>query len=152
MPVEPLENGHFVLFWSFLACFWQNKWFSKDYGDLTAQYFLLSFGRLIQVNKKHLLASFPASTYFFFQMLKMAIRTKTSSRPQLSLKLVHTKGSVIQLHSVKEYTTIFRLQEKYKKITHGLFFCFSTVHAKNSYGAGHPVTTTFGQLPIKPVL
>jgi len=34
MPVEPLENGHFVLFWSFLACFWQNKSFPKDSTDL----------------------------------------------------------------------------------------------------------------------
>jgi len=94
MPVEPLENGHFVLFWSFLVCFWQNKPFSIDSTDITAQYFLLTFNMLIQVNQKHPLAPFPASAYYLFQELKMAIRTKISSRPQLSLKLVHTKGSV----------------------------------------------------------
>jgi len=33
----------------------------------------------------------------------MDIRTKISSSPQISLKLVHTKGSVTQLHNVKEY-------------------------------------------------
>ena len=63
MPVEHLENGDFVLFWSFL----QNNPFSKDSRDLTTQYFPLIFGRLIQVNKKQLLASFPASPYFFFR-------------------------------------------------------------------------------------
>jgi len=72
----------------------QNNPFSKDSTDITAQYFLLIFDMLIQVNQKHLLAPFPASTYFFFHELKMAIRTKTSSRPQLSVKLVYTKGSV----------------------------------------------------------
>jgi len=66
LPVEHLQKGHFVLFWSFVACFWQNKPFSKDSTDITAQYFLLIFDMLIQVNQKHLLAPFPASTYFFF--------------------------------------------------------------------------------------
>ena len=98
MPVEHLQKGYFVQFWSILACFWQNKPFSKDSTDITAQYFLLIFDVLIQVNQKHLLEPFPASTYFFFYELKMAIRSKTSSRPQLSLKLVHTNGSVTQLY------------------------------------------------------
>ena len=110
MSVQHLQKGHFGLFWSFLACFWQNKPFSKDSTDITGQYFLLIFDMLIQVNQKHLLAPFPASAYIFFHELKMAIRTKTSSRPQLSLELAHTKGSVAQLHNIKEYTTIFRLQ------------------------------------------
>ena len=46
----------------------------------------------------HLLAPFLASGYFFFQELKMAIKIKISSRPQISLKLVHTKGSITQLY------------------------------------------------------
>jgi len=58
-------------------------------------------------------------------MLKMASRIKTFSRPQLSLKLVHTKGSVIQIHHVKESTDVFRLQwilRKNQKMTQPSFF------------------------------
>jgi len=43
----------------------QNNPFLKDSTDITAQYFLLIFDMLIQVNQKHLLAPFPASAYFF---------------------------------------------------------------------------------------
>jgi len=110
MSVESFENG---LFCQKQAKKDQNstKWpFCRCSTGITTQYFLLIFDMVIQVNQKHLLAPFPASTYFFFHELKMAIRTKTSSRPQLSLKLAHTKGSVAQLHNIKEYTTIFRLQ------------------------------------------
>ncbi|EDR01889.1 uncharacterized protein LACBIDRAFT_310351 [Laccaria bicolor S238N-H82] len=44
------------------------------------------------------------------QMPKMASRIKTFSRLQLSLKLVHTKRSVTQLHNLKEYTNTFEVQ------------------------------------------
>jgi len=72
-------------------------------------------GRLIQVNKNYLLGIFLVNTFgafFFFQVMKMAselVQNKTFSRPQLSLKFVHTKGSVRQLLNVKEYTIVFRL-------------------------------------------
>jgi len=107
MSVESFENG---LFCQKQAKNDQNspKWpFCRCSTGITAQYFLLIFDMLIQVNQKHLLDPFPASAYFFFDELKMAIR---SSRPQLLLKLAHTKGSVAQLYNIKEYTTIFRLQ------------------------------------------
>jgi len=123
MPVEHLKKGHFMLFWSFLAFFWQNKPFSKDSTDITAQYFLLIFDMLIQVNQKHLLAPFPACTKFSPHELKMAIRTKTSSRPQLSLKLVHTKGSVTQLHNIKEYTTTINSWKSRRKLCMVHSFC-----------------------------
>jgi len=98
MSVEYFENG---LFFQKQAKKGQNstKWpFSRGSTGVTTQYFLSIFDILIQLSQKHLLAPFSASIYFFFQELKMNIRTKISSRPQLSLKLVHTKGSVTQLY------------------------------------------------------
>jgi len=44
------------------------------------------------------------------KMASKLVQNKTFSRPQLSLKFVHTKGGVRQLLSVKEYTIVFRLQ------------------------------------------
>jgi len=116
MAVEPLENSYFQSFWSFLACFAKNRPFSRGSIDITAHYFLKIFGRLIQINKTYLLGILLVSTFcafFFFQVMKMAsklVQNKTFSRPQLSLKFVHTKGGVRQLLNVKEYTIVFRLQ------------------------------------------
>jgi len=121
MSVESFENG---LFCQKQAKNDQNstKWpFCRCSTGITAQYFLLIFHMLIQVNQKHLLAPFPASTYFFFHELKMAIRTKASSRPQLSLKLAHTKGSVAQLHNIASVLLCFTFSTctSWKKLEKG---------------------------------
>jgi len=65
MSVESFENG---LFCQKQAKNDQNspKWpFFRCSTGITAQYFLLIFDMLLQVNQKHLLAPIPASTYFF---------------------------------------------------------------------------------------
>jgi len=98
-----------VIFDLFLA----NKPFFKDSTDLTTQYFLLIFDMLIQVNQRYLFTPFLGSAIFLFLVLKMAFTTKTSSRPQLSLKLVHTKGSGNHtMHHIKYNKANFQLRNK----------------------------------------
>jgi len=52
----------------------------------------------------------PKSVQSQIASLDASNQNKTFSRPQLSLKFVHTKGSVRQLLNIKEYTVVFKLQ------------------------------------------